>query len=85
VGTRLAALAEARQVLVVTHLAVIAGRANHHLRLTKATRRERTAVGIETLDGHAREEELARMLAGRVGGEAARKTARALLSDRDRA
>jgi len=84
VGARLAAIAQKRQVLVVTHLAVIAGRAGHHLRLTKSTRRDRTAVGIETLDGRGREEELARMLAGSAGGEAARKTARALLSDRER-
>jgi DNA repair protein RecN (Recombination protein N) len=84
VGARLAAIAQKRQVLVVTHLAVIAGRAGHHLRLTKSTRRDRTSVGIETLDGTAREEELARMLAGSAGGEAARKTARALLTDRER-
>jgi DNA repair protein RecN (Recombination protein N) len=85
VGARLVAIAGKRQVLVVTHLAVIAGRASHHLRLTKSTRRDRTSVGIETLEGAAREEELARMLAGSAGGEAARKTARALLTDRERA
>jgi len=85
VGSRLAAIAQKRQVLVVTHLAVIAGRAGHHLRLTKATKKDRTMVGIETLDGKAREEELARMLAGSAGGDAARKTARALLADRERA
>ena len=84
VGARLAAIAGKRQVLVVTHLAVIAGRAGHHLRLTKSTRRDRTSVGIETLEGTAREEELARMLAGSAGGDAARKTARALLADRER-
>jgi DNA repair protein RecN (Recombination protein N) len=83
VGSRLAAIADKRQVLVVTHLAVIAGRAGHHLRLTKSTRRDRTSVGIETLEGTAREEELARMLAGSAGGDAARKTARALLADRE--
>jgi len=84
VGARLVAIAQKRQVLVVTHLAVIAGRASHHLRLTKSTRRDRTSVGIETLEGKAREEELARMLAGSAGGDAARKTARALLADRER-
>jgi DNA repair protein RecN (Recombination protein N) len=83
VGTRLAAIAEERQVLVVTHLAVIAGRAGHHLRLIKTTRRERTSIQVETLEGRAREEELARMLAGSAGGDAARKTARALLGERE--
>ena len=84
VAARLASLAGERQVLVVTHLAVIAGRAARHHRLTKTTRRDRTSVGIETLEGKAREEELARMLAGSAGGEAARKTARALLSGGER-
>ena len=84
VAARLASLAGERQVLVVTHLAVIAGRAARHHRLTKTTRRDRTSVGIETLEGKAREEELARMLAGSAGGDAARKTARALLSGGER-
>ena len=78
-GARLAAVARERQVLVVTHLAVIAGRAAHHLRLVKTTDGKRTRLELEELDGAAREAELARMLAGSVGGEDARRTARALL------
>jgi DNA repair protein RecN (Recombination protein N) len=80
VAGRLAAIAQKRQVIVVTHLAVIAGKADHHLRLVKSTRNQRTAIAVESLDGVAREEELARMLAGSVGGEAARETARALMN-----
>jgi DNA repair protein RecN (Recombination protein N) len=80
VGARLAAIARERQVLVVTHLAVIAGRAGHHLRLVKETERKRTRIRIEEVAGAAREEELARMLAGSAGGEDARRTARALLA-----
>jgi DNA repair protein RecN (Recombination protein N) len=80
VAARLAAISRKRQVIVVTHLAVIAGKADHHLRLVKSTRNQRTAIAVESLQGVAREEELARMLAGSVGGEAARKTARALMN-----
>jgi DNA repair protein RecN (Recombination protein N) len=84
VGSRLAAIARERQVLVVTHLAVIAGRAGHHLRLVKETERKRTRIRVEELTGPAREEELARMLAGSAGGEDARRTARALLAGEGR-
>jgi len=81
VGARLASIAERRQVLVVTHLAVIAARADHHLRLSKSSTGGRTRIEIEALDGSAREEELARMLAGRAGGDAARRTARTILAE----
>ncbi len=85
VGARLAAVAAERQVLVVTHLAVIAGRAAHHLRLVKSTGKGRTRISVEELSGAGREEELARMLAGSAGGEDARRTARALLAEGGRA
>jgi len=81
VGIRLASIAARRQVLVVTHLAVIAGRADRHLLLRKRSGGGRTRVEIESLEGEAREEELARMLAGRGGGEAARRTARTILAE----
>jgi DNA repair protein RecN (Recombination protein N) len=79
VAARLAGIARRRQVLVVTHLAVIAGAAEHHLRLQKATEGNRTRITIGEVSGREREEELARMMAGKAGGEAARKTARTLL------
>jgi DNA repair protein RecN (Recombination protein N) len=79
VGERLAAIAAGRQVLVVTHLAVIAGRATHHLKLEKATAGGRTTVSVSEIRGAAREEELSRMLAGSAGGESARRTARRIL------
>ena len=78
VGARLAAIAGERQVLVVTHLAVIAGRAGHHLRLVKTSDKKRTRIEIEEVAGKVREEELARMLAGSAGGDDARRTDPAL-------
>jgi DNA repair protein RecN (Recombination protein N) len=83
VAGTLEAIARERQVLVVTHLAVIAGRASHHLKLAKRTVDRRTVIEIEPLEGRPREEELARMLAGSLGGKDALRTARTLLSGRD--
>jgi DNA repair protein RecN (Recombination protein N) len=80
VAGRLSAVAQERQVIVVTHLAVVASRAAHHLHLVKSTRNRRTVIAVESLEGAKREEELARMLAGTAGGDAARRTARTLLS-----
>lgn len=84
VASRLASLSRTRQVLVVTHLGVIAGRADHHLRVVKQMAGGRTRIAVEPLAGKAREEEIARMMAGSAGGESARRTARSLLAERKR-
>ena len=80
----LAAIARKRQVLVITHLPVIAGRAEHHVGITKRTVGKRTQIHAQELTGENREEELARMLAGTMGGEEVRETARALLKEGNR-
>jgi DNA repair protein RecN (Recombination protein N) len=79
VGLRLKRLAETGQVLVVTHSPQVAARADTHWRVSKKARADHTATAIETLDPAAREEELARMLAGAQITEAARAAARALM------
>jgi DNA repair protein RecN (Recombination protein N) len=79
VGQKLAAAAEARQVLCVTHLAPIAARAAHHVRVAKSVRGGRTRVGAEAVSGEARVEEIARMVAGDRVTETARGHARELL------
>jgi DNA repair protein RecN (Recombination protein N) len=68
VGDRLAVVAGRRQVLCVTHLAQIATRAQHHLRVTKAVRGGRARAGVERLAGEARVSEIARMLGGETQG-----------------
>jgi DNA repair protein RecN (Recombination protein N) len=79
VAERLAAVAEARQVLCVTHLAPIAARARRHLRVTKAVRGGRTRVSAATLSATERVEEIARMLGGDAGSATALRHARELL------
>lgn len=79
VGRRLKEISAGRQVLVITHLPMIAAPADHHFRVTKETRKGRTVTLIEKLGQSEREEEVARMLAGAESHEEARLTARALL------
>jgi DNA repair protein RecN (Recombination protein N) len=79
VAQKLARAAEGRQVLCVTHLAPIAARATHHVRVWKGVRAGRTRVSAEVLTGEARVEEVARMVAGERVTDTARGHARELL------
>ena len=73
VGRRLKKLAGSAQVLCVTHLAQIAGFAEHHYYVEKHAERGRTVTTIEELDTAARTREIGRMLSGeRVTPEALR-------------
>ncbi len=79
VGERLARLAARVQVLLVTHSPQVAARGAAHLRVAKLAARERAETRVEALDGAARREEIARMLAGERVTEAARAAAADLL------
>jgi DNA repair protein RecN (Recombination protein N) len=79
VGQRLKRLAGEGQVLVVTHSPQVAARAEAHWRVSKAGGAETVRTAVEVLDRRAREEEIARMLAGAEITEAARAAARALM------
>jgi DNA repair protein RecN (Recombination protein N) len=79
VAEKLAAAARGRQVLCVTHLAPIAARADHHLRVAKTVRAGRTRVTTAALRGDERAAEVARMLGGEATSEALRH-ARELLA-----
>lgn len=57
-------LSRSRQVLVVTHLAQIASRADRHLAVEKRTAGGRTEVSVAEVTGEARVREIARMLGG---------------------
>ncbi len=61
VGEKLAALANSRQVLAVTHLAPVAAFADHHLAVTKSTRDGKTTICVTLVLGDDRLSELSRL------------------------
>ncbi len=79
VADQLERIASGHQVMVVTHLAQIAARADHHYRVRKVESANRTRVLLEKLDGEERVLELARMLSG-SDSRAAVEHARELLA-----
>ncbi|MCC6007946.1 MAG: DNA repair protein RecN [Rhodobacteraceae bacterium] len=80
VGRRLSALAQAGQVLVVTHSPQVAAQGRAHLRVEKGQAPDGTTrTRVVPLGGDERLDEVARMLAGETVTEAARAAARALL------
>ena len=79
VGDRLARVAGGVQVLVVTHSPQVAARGNAHMRVAKQAAQGRVRTHVAGLDGPARREEIARMLAGETVTEAARAAADSLL------
>lgn len=64
-GAKLQRLAKGNQILAVTHLPQVASHADHHFRVSKQVKGERTSVRVEELDSATRVEEVARMLAGK--------------------
>jgi DNA repair protein RecN (Recombination protein N) len=80
IGLRLKRLSAGAQVLVVTHSPQVAARADAQWRVRKAGEGERVRAVVEDLGPAAREEEIARMLAGAQVTEAARAAARALMN-----
>jgi DNA repair protein RecN (Recombination protein N) len=64
IGRRLARLARAHQVLVVTHLPQVAAFADRHLVVAKDTGGAVTTSGVHVVEDTERSRELARMLAG---------------------
>jgi DNA repair protein RecN (Recombination protein N) len=79
VGLRLKRLAANAQVLVVTHSAQVAARADAHWRIAKSGDDTSTRTRVEPLSPAQRQEEIARMLSGAEVTEAARAAAKALI------
>jgi DNA repair protein RecN (Recombination protein N) len=77
VGDKLAALAGRVQILCITHLAQIAGRADAHFHVAKAAG-DPSVTTIRRLGDDEAVDELARMLGGEPGDDAARRHAVAL-------
>jgi DNA repair protein RecN (Recombination protein N) len=83
IGRRLARLAQKVQVLSVTHAPQVAARAQSHLLIEKQSVKEGAFMRthVKPLDGGARREEVARMLAGAQVTEEARAAAGKLISE----
>lgn len=79
IGARMARLGTAVQVLSVTHAPQVAARAGSHLLISKSHTDEGTATRVTAIEGHARREEIARMLAGAVITDEARAAATRLI------
>jgi DNA repair protein RecN (Recombination protein N) len=80
IGRRLARLARAAQVIVVTHLPQVAAFADDHLVVSRSDDGSVTTTGVRRVDGADRLEELSRMLAGLPDSQLARGHAEELLA-----
>lgn len=79
VGAQLKRLAEGKQVLCITHLAVIAAAADTHIKIQKEQSETESHTSAYVVEGNARIEEIARMLAGDEVSTASRIHAQELL------
>jgi DNA repair protein RecN (Recombination protein N) len=75
----IAAISEQTQVITISHLPQVAGRAKHHFKVMKTENEGRTTTQLLALNDDGRVEELAAMLSGSQVGEAARAQARSLM------
>jgi DNA repair protein RecN (Recombination protein N) len=80
VGAALAGVARGHQVLVVTHLAQVAAQADAHLVVAKSVTDGVTRTTVTVVEEDQRIDEVARMLSGAEGGDAARRHAEQLLA-----
>jgi DNA repair protein RecN (Recombination protein N) len=80
VGRALAEVGRHHQVFVVTHLAQVAAQATTQVAVVKSVAGDVTTARATVVDGDERVAELARMLSGTDGGDAARRHAVELLA-----
>ena len=64
VGARLNRLAQNSQTLVVTHSAQVAGFADHHFKIEKFVKDEKTTTSVREISGEERVNEVARIISG---------------------
>jgi DNA repair protein RecN (Recombination protein N) len=79
VGERLKRLSGSAQVLCVTHLPQVAAFGDHHFRVSKKAKGDRTVTVVEELRENERIQELARMISGSEITDTALQHARELL------
>jgi DNA repair protein RecN (Recombination protein N) len=79
VGKRLKTLSKSNQVICVTHLAQIAGFADHHYSVAKREKKGRVTTEVDELDLGERAKEIGRMLSGETITAEALKQAEQLI------
>ena len=79
IGRKVQSVGQHRQVLCITHLPQIAVFADHHFKVEKVLRGERTLSTVRRLTHKEQQEEIARMLGGLVITSKTRAAARELL------
>jgi DNA repair protein RecN (Recombination protein N) len=79
VGAIMQRMAQSMQVIAITHLPQIAGKAQHHYLAYKATTNDLTISSLRQLGKEERVEEIARMLSNEVITDSAKRTAKELL------
>ncbi|HYQ16807.1 MAG TPA: DNA repair protein RecN, partial [Polyangiaceae bacterium] len=79
IGRKIRSVAQHRQVLCITHLPQIAVFADHHFKVEKVVRGERTLSTVSRLSRKEQQEEIARMLGGLKITAKTRAAARELL------
>ncbi len=80
IGAILREMSGEMQLLTITHLPQIAGKAEHHLKVFKTTSKNSTSTYVTELQGEERINELAEMLSGKDVSNAAIANARELMS-----
>ncbi len=80
VGVKLKKIAEQKQILCITHLPQIAGKADHHFLVEKEIVGNRTLSTVKELNPSERKEAVASLLAGSEITESARRQAEEMLN-----
>ena len=80
IGRKIQSVAEGHQAVTVTHLAQIASRADHHLKVHKGCIEDRTVSVFEHIRGQERADEIARMIDGAEQNTATLRAAKAMLN-----
>ncbi len=80
VGKKLKEIAEARQILCITHLPQIAACGDYNYRIFKESDESKTFTTVESLTGEETVDEIARLLGGTTVTEVTRASARELIA-----
>lgn len=79
VGKVMAFMANNMQVMAISHLPQIAGKARHHFKVYKKVEGDSTQTFMHKLDADQRVDEIAEMISGKALNDAAKESARQLL------